>query len=278
MPFSKKHIFLFFAIICGLTATIFFVSAATNISSQPLEHWAWNDVIGWVDFDYYKNVSVFDNRLEGYASSSVGAIGLNCNSTPNGDICGISNFKVSNDGSGGLSGWAWNDTIGWISFDCYTLGTCGISNYQVRIDSSGRFTGWAWNDIVGWFSFDCNNTYSCGVSDYKIITSWKISVASGTLVSSIIDTGVSNGVAFNNIVWQGVQSTGAVKFQFASSNSVADLTVFPDDVYTAAANVPIKLNVRHNNHRYYRYKIILESDASRTNSPSAEDVIVNWSP
>lgn len=289
MIFSKKRVLFLTVLTGGLTAAIFWVSAATNISSLPSEHWAWNDSIGWVDFDYYKNVSVFGDRIEGFASSSMGAIGLNCNSTPNGDICGISDFKVSNDGGGGLSGWAWNDNIGWISFDCYTLGTCAVSDYQVRINSSGRFSGWAWNDLVGWFSFDCNNTDSCETSDYKVITSWQIQTASGTLLSSVFDTGVANGAAFNNIVWQGSKPSGTqVGFQFASADT-AEPATFPEpvgpngttslnDVYTAAPDTPVKLNVRHNNHRYYRYKIILESDALRTNSPRIDDVIVNWSP
>ena len=29
---------------------VFNVLAATNISSGVYEHWAWNDVIGWIDF------------------------------------------------------------------------------------------------------------------------------------------------------------------------------------------------------------------------------------
>ncbi|MBI5306407.1 four helix bundle protein [Candidatus Wolfebacteria bacterium] len=147
--------------------------------------WAWNDLIGWIDFGFSTgNVKVYSDRLEGYASSSAGFIALNCNSTPNNDICGTSNFKVSNDGSGNLSGWAWNDGIGWISFCGNASGGSTLSGsnwicpssptYQVVISAStGEFSGWAWNDIKGWISFNCSNTGACGTVDYKVKTDWR---------------------------------------------------------------------------------------------------------
>jgi type II secretory pathway pseudopilin PulG len=149
------------------------------------DKWAWNDLIGWLDFGYSAgNVKVYNNRLEGYASSSVGFIALNCNTTPNGDICGTSSFKVSNNGSGSLAGWAWNDGIGWISFCGNASGGSTLSGsdwicpasptYQVSVSSStGEFSGWAWNDIAGWISFNCSNTSTCGTVNYKVKTDWR---------------------------------------------------------------------------------------------------------
>jgi len=195
------------------------VDAATNIDSTY--RYAWNDTIGWIDFYSTGNVSVSSTQLTGYASSSVGYIALNCNSTPNGDICATRNFKVSNDGSGNLSGWAYNDGIGWISFASSTA----TSTYQVSVSpTTGDFSGWAWNDVVGWISFNCFGTNTCppsGPSDYKVKTNWQAVSASGNLTSSIFDTGVTNGTAINTIMWQGNQPAGtSVKFQIASVNSL----------------------------------------------------------
>ena len=260
----------------------------TNISSDALEHWAWNDVIGWIDFYSSGGVNVAPNRIQGYATSQVGNIALDCATSPNGNICGTSNFKVANDGSGNLSGWAWNDAIGWISFYCGDLDpSCTNFNYRVTIDGAGDFHGWAWNDNVGWISFNCLDTGSC-VSNYKVKTSWAISVVVGTVDSSVFDTGVAGGAAFNSILWQGNQPAGTnVSFQFASSNSTSTLTPIgpggtslSSDVYnTTGPGVPVSLSRAYNNNsRYFRYKIFLQSNIAHTLSPRVDNVIVNWSP
>lgn len=151
------------------------VFAATNINSATAEHFAWNDTIGWIDF--YTNGDVFmtGHNIQGSASSSQGYISLDCATSPTGDICGSSNYAICNgvyssstgcaaDASGNLSGYAWNDIIGWISLSCYNTDSCGTSNYSVAVNSQGDFTGWAWNDIIGWISFNYTNP-GAGVSD-----------------------------------------------------------------------------------------------------------------
>lgn len=199
------------------------VSAATNISSNQPDHWAWNDATGWIDLYTTNNVNVLPSKISGYASSSIGYIAFDCATSPNGDVCGTSNWKITNDGAGNLSGWAWSDSIGWISFDCHNSGgNCATSNYQVTVDSSGNFSGWAWNDVVGWISFNCYNSGigdTCFATNYRVKTSWVAASASGTLLSSTFDTGVPAGVAFNSIMWRGSQPAGThVEFQFASAN------------------------------------------------------------
>jgi len=109
----------------------------------------------------------------------------------------------------------------------------------------------------------------------------------GNLISSIFDTGVSSGVAINTIMWQGNKPSGTnVKFQIASSNNSSGPWSYlgPDGsdttYYTPTdANMPVQINLaHHNNKRYFRYKIFLESNASQTESPRVDDVIINWSP
>jgi len=93
------------------------VYASTNISSSGNARWAWSDAIGWIDFYTPNTVMVTSAGITGYASSSLGFISFDC-STPSsgGSVCGTSNYHVTNDGNGNLSGWAWNDAVGWISF------------------------------------------------------------------------------------------------------------------------------------------------------------------
>ena len=258
--------------------------AATNIDSTY--RYAWNDVIGWIDFYQTGNVNATSTQLSGYATSSVGYIALDCATSPNGDICATSNFRVSNDGSGNLTGWAWNDAIGWISFDSATV--TSSYTYQVTISPlTGYFSGWAWNDIVGWISFNCNDINNCDTApNHKVKTAWRAEMASGTLISSIFDTQATNGVAINTIIWQGNQPSGtSVKFQIASSNSTSTWSYLGPDgsdttYYTPTdANMPVQINLaQHNNKRYFRYKIFLESDPDQTQSPRVDDVIINWSP
>lgn len=278
---------LFLIILVGVVGTGTIVLAATNISSA--DRWAWNDVVGWLDFYSSGNVNVFGNRLEGYANSGVGEIALNCNSTPNGNICATSNFKVSNNGTGLLSGYAWNDNIGWISFWCGNEGApnCATSNYQVSIDASGDFSGWAWSDVAGWISFNCSNDVSCGTSNYKINTSWRTGVAaSGDLTSSVFDTDISEGAALNTLLWQGIKPSGTnVKFQVASSNSAAGPWTFvgpnnsATDYYVPAGpDVTVELDRDdHTNKRYFRYKVFLEANVAGDAAPTVDDIIINWS-
>lgn len=114
----------------------------------------------------------------------------------------------------------------------------------------------------------------------------------GSLISSVIDGGRQKGGILNSIMWQGKPITGlgeSVKFHIASSNAMAGPWNYmgPDGTAItyyggtlgAARNSAVKINpANHNNHRYLRYKVILESDACRSVSPYIDDIILNWSP
>lgn len=261
--------------------------AATNIDSNY--RYAWNDNLGWIEFYSTNNVIVYYDRIEGYANSSVGSIALNCNSTPNGNICGgpAGNWKISNDGNGNLSGWAWNDVIGWISFDSVTAGSGYF--YQTIINpTTGEFSGWAWSESVGWISFNCSNTGTCGTSNYKVFTAWNNLPIVSVIISSIFDTSSVGGASINSIIWKGNLPIGtSVKFQVASSNDSAGPwnyigpagTSSEDDVYSAGSDTTIPVNLsHHNNKRYVRYKAYLSSNPSKTQTPTVYDIIINWGP
>ncbi|RJQ29860.1 hypothetical protein C4571_00350 [Candidatus Parcubacteria bacterium] len=273
-----------------LAATALFVpartEAATNISPNTSEHWAWNDVIGWIDFYNTNTVTVTSQKLEGYASSSIGDISFDCATTRNGNICGQSNYGVMNT-NGNLSGWGWNDAYGWISFDCNNHGGCGTSNYRAYVDgNNGNFFNYAWNDIVGWVSFNCADPGLCATSNYKVITSWRLSAKTGYLDSTTFDTGSPNGAQLNSFFWLGSKPAGtSVRFQFATSNTTSGPWNFigPDGTgntdYNADPGVPVRLNyVLHVGYRYFRYRILIASNAAQTASPRVDDIVVNWSP
>lgn len=266
--------------------------ASTNIVSSPsTARWAWNDIIAWLDFYITDTVTVTSPGLQGYASSSVSWISLDCATSPSGNICATSNYQVLNDGEGRLSGWAWNDSIGWISF-CggLSITTCpGTISYRVLINgTTGDFTGWAWNDVAGWVSFNCTDPGICGTSNYKVQTSWLATSTTGYLDSSTFDTGVVGGAQINSIVWQGSMpspvSGSFVAFQFAVSNSSGGPWNYqgPDgtaNTYytTSGANSAYVVSyVLHNNMRYFRYRITLSSNLAQTSSPRVDSVSVNW--
>jgi hypothetical protein len=262
--------------------------AATNISATPSEHYAWNDLIGWIDF--YNggtgNVNVGSTQLSGYASSSLAQVSLDCATTPIGSICGTSNYKVTNDGLGSLAGYAWNDAVGWISFSCVNHG-CASSTYGVAVSAlTGIFSNYAWNDLIGWISFNCADISVCGVSDYKVKTSWSATSTAATLDSSTYDTGVTTGAQLVSVIYQGnVPSGTAVQFQFATSTSSSGPWSYagPDGTsatyYSAAANTSMELDYSaHVGARYFRYRVTLISNVAQTLTPRIDDIVVSWTP
>ncbi len=275
---------------CGLVLGLSLSAhGATNISSGVTQHWAWNDTIGWIDFYNTGNITVSSPGLSGYASSSAGYFSLDCSTSPSGNICGTSNYQVTNDGGGNLSGWAWNDAFGWVSFWCGNTSSCGTVSYRVTIDSGGNFQGYAWNDVLGWIDFNCDNIGGmCSTSNFEVLTTWVATSTSGTLDSRTYDTGVASGAQLNSVMWQGsLPVNTAVAFQFAVSNSSSGPWTFtgPDGTGSTTwaggnpgVQTPLSAYGQYQNFRYFRYRAILTSNITQTATPRVDDVIVSWSP
>ncbi len=203
-----------------------------------LSGWAWNDQYGWIAF-YWGNTQ--SNEYGGNSSA------------------------------------------------CSTYLTGGGIYCGVYIDSAGNFHGYAWNDEVGWISFNCADPGLCGNSNYEVKTTWSAGSAGGTLDSSIFDTGDTEGAQLNSFMWEGtLPSDAEVEFQFAVSNSSSgpwnymgpsgDATTWYGPV---AANVPTKFSYTlFDNYRYFRYRIgLVQGEGSGlSSSPVVNDVIINWSP
>ncbi len=82
-----------------------------------------------------------------------------------GENIGWISFNPSNGGvtisssSGALSGYAWGQNAGWINFS--------PTNGGVSIDTSGNFTGYAWSQNYGWIQFNCSVTNACVNTDWR---------------------------------------------------------------------------------------------------------------
>lgn len=247
------------------------------ISSSTYAHWGWNDLIGWINLWNNGTAGVTSEGLTGYASSSAGAISFDCHTTSIGNICGQSDYQVTNDGKGDLAGWAWNDAYGWISFEG--------PGYEVTVDASGTFHGFAWNDLAGWISFNCADYNGCGKSNYDAETAWSPSASvRGYLDSATFDTR-SPSAELLNVLFAGYEPAGTiVEFQFAVSNASSgpwDYTG-PDGTPMSfwvplAPGMPLTLSHAYMGFRYFRYRIFLVG-TNQTSTVRVDSVTVNWSP
>ena len=70
-------------------------------------------------------------------------------------------YYADSSTSDNLSGYAWTDTIGWISLNCTDLVSCASSAYGVRVDNAGKISGYAWSENIGWISFNDSDVTGC---------------------------------------------------------------------------------------------------------------------
>jgi len=141
-------------------------------------HYAWSGNMGWIDFAYpggNVQLPVGGGNLNGaaYVLSNGSWILLNCAYA---NCCSASDFKVSADANGDLSGWAWSESFGWISFSTttpiaysVTVATTTTANHE-----AGEWDGYAWSENDGWISFNCqtggdNQANICSTSNYKVL-------------------------------------------------------------------------------------------------------------
>jgi len=65
-----------------------------------------------------------------------------------------------------ITGYAWSDNIGWISFNCIDGGVgqsniCSTSNYGMSVGADNELVGYAWSDNIGWVSFNESDLSDC---------------------------------------------------------------------------------------------------------------------
>lgn len=129
-----------------------------------------------------------------------------------------------------ISGWAWSETIGWISFNSFTGG--GNVDYGVNVNLvTGTISGYAWNGSVGWISF--NETVGCPLLpcqpkldlETNVVTGWAKILSTNTWIAlkSPIGSPVSYGVTRSGFDFQGYgwddTEIGWVSFNCAQGGS-----------------------------------------------------------
>lgn len=120
--------------------------------------------------------------------------------------------------SDNLSGYAWSDNIGWISFNCTNDSSCGTSNYGVTVNgTSGDLSGYAWSDNVGWVSFNPSDVVGCPSSPCTPNISRVTGNASGwfRVLSGVGGSGWDGWVSLS-----GVTATGMVISGYAWGSDV----------------------------------------------------------
>ncbi|HHD92307.1 MAG TPA: hypothetical protein ENL06_01615 [Candidatus Portnoybacteria bacterium] len=95
-------------------------------------------------------------------------------------------LPVQADTSDNISGFAWSEKIGWISFNNTSDGSA--VNYGVNINpTTGSISGFAWSENIGWIDFDASDAThpSATVDTSKLgtanasVTGWARAVAHG---------------------------------------------------------------------------------------------------
>jgi len=153
----------------------------------------------------------------------------------------------------GLSGYAWSDTIGWISFSCATGGPtgnniCATSNYAVAADTSGSLTGYAWSDNIGWIKFGGLSSFPTGsgttaqnaqVSGVNVL-GWARACAGTSTGNCSTMTSRTDGwdgwIALSG-TWTDVTASGSNVSGYAWGGDVVGWIDF--DLTTFAANTPV---------------------------------------
>ncbi len=199
-----------------------------SVNIDPINHWAYNDIFGWIDFGQTGNsikIPTGAGDLTGVAwGKGAGYVFLNCLSTDN---CLVSNYKVSADKDGNLSGYAWSESMGWISFCGNTGGTNGCATstiaYGVTINTNtGVFTGQAWSEVAGYISFNCitggsSGTNVCSTSNYKVQDLRRKTTA----------VTVDIKISYNVAPYQSTFRSGSVTFNLKQPSKVKVYSISP---------------------------------------------------
>jgi len=204
-------------------------------------------------------------------------------------------YNVTRDGSGNIFTSGTNDpstqkiTI-FLEYGNNYVSSSSLSFYLTRSSNNQVFQQTDWSGGSGqtgpisnsgneFDTADSNINYASTTGSIYMTTA---TTTVATLVSSILDTGVSGGAGFNSLLWQGSLGTGGtVKFQIAFSNSTSGPWTYygptsTSDYYQPNPNVSISTgSASPQNKRYIRYKVYLSTTGT---TPTINDIIINWSP
>ncbi len=118
-------------------------------------------------------------------------------------------------GGDNVSGYAWSESVGWISFNCSDDSSCNTIDYGVDIDpATGNFSGNAWSENIGWISFDRSDTGAPPAEPYQ--------GESETIIANY-DSGTENITGWAKILVLG--DDGWIKLRKFSSDTGPDYGV-----------------------------------------------------
>jgi len=109
-----------------------------------------------------------------------------------------------------VSGYAWSENVGWISFNSTNQG--GGTSYGVDVASSGELSGYAWSEHIGWITFNQSDLSGCPSSSCSAnfdknsgqVSGWAKAIsASGGWDGWISLSGTNYGVTVNQCAWSG---------------------------------------------------------------------------
>jgi len=149
-------------------------------------------------------------------------------------FCLVGEVKAGVDDK--VSGWAWSETIGWISSNCINQDTCATIDYGVDIDVNDKFIGFAWSENIGWIDFAPAGpypeipNYSAKMIANNQVSGWVRALAygggwDGWIKMSDGNYGVSlNGGEFSGWAW-GSEVVGWISFNGANVTGGPDYKV-----------------------------------------------------
>lgn len=132
-----------------------------------------------------------------------------------------------------ITGYAWSDTIGWLSFNG--------SGYGLSVNSSGVISGYAWSDNIGWVSANSSDLSGCPSSPCTAtidsggnFEGWFRAIEGGTAQSGGWDGFISlsgsgygperqSGGDISGYAW-GSDVVGWLNFAYASTDYLAEPT------------------------------------------------------
>ncbi|MDE1925298.1 MAG: hypothetical protein KGH79_03935 [Patescibacteria group bacterium] len=171
------------------TATLFGSITAAGGADATQSGFAWSTVstlasnVSTTTLGAQTGTASFNSALSGLSANTTyyfRAYATNSGGTGYGSI---QSFASDANRQGQLSGYAWSDNIGWISF----------INSVVAVNNDNTLAGYAWSDNIGWISFNSRDVAACG--------------STATLVDGAL-SGWAKALAADNNGWDGCIKLG----------------------------------------------------------------------
>jgi hypothetical protein len=127
-----------------------------------------------------------------------------------------------------ISGWAWSDTVGWISLNCTNTSSCGTVQYGLEKASDGTVSGYAWSENIGWISAEVADLTGCPVGTCSAYVS-SSGLATGWLRAISAQSGWDGWISLRDTGY-GVQQTADGLTGWAWGDAVLGWVLFSADL------------------------------------------------